>query len=325
MTEAVETGLWAVIENAEAHLKMRFERADTSADTDTTIGGCVDFEHHPLTGKPCGDDFLLCLQCTHAFATPRHLPRLIELRHQLEAIASTDGPDWTDFRAMAYGCLISLLDDRTLIAADEYRVADGGDHRCGPSRNYSAAEWEVHMSDPMADSMDFAFLGDMDTVDWAVVESGPVIVHQLRLKRPDLPMNKFSDGVWSLRPMGAPRGGELQTLRWLPGGGGVEQQFSFPAHLVNSFKRIVWLSINRPTPVSHLADTTARQWPAASSIAQRFGAFRHFGQYLGQEGGLLDSATLPATCSTPTPQICLLRKPDSAGHQWKMTWAESVP
>lgn len=125
MTEAVETGLWAVIENAEAHLKMRFERADTSANTDTTIGGCVDFEHHPLTGKPCGDDFLLCLQCTHAFATPRHLPRLIELRHQLEAIASTDGPDWTDFRAMAYGCLISLLDDRTLIAADEYRVADG--------------------------------------------------------------------------------------------------------------------------------------------------------------------------------------------------------
>ncbi len=139
------------------------------------------------------------------------------------------------------------------------------------------------MSDPIADPIDFAVPGDVDTVDWAVVESGPTIVHQLRLKRPDLPMNKFSDGVWSLRPMDAPRG-ELQTLRWLPGGGGVEQQFSFPAHLVNSFKRIVWLSINRPTPVSHLADSTARQWPAASSIAQRFGAFRHFGQYLGQQG-----------------------------------------
>jgi hypothetical protein len=125
MAEAVETGLWAVIENAETHLKMRFERANTPTDTDTTIGGCIDFEHHPLTGEPCGDDFLLCLQCTHAFATPRHLPRLIELRHQLEAIASTDGPDWTDFRAMAYGCLLALLDDRTLITADEYRVADG--------------------------------------------------------------------------------------------------------------------------------------------------------------------------------------------------------
>lgn len=125
MTEAVETGLWAVIKNAEAHLKMRFERVNTQTDTDTTIGGCIDFEHHPLTGEPCGDDFLLCLQCAHAFATPRHLPRLIELRHQLEAIASTDGPDWTDFRAMAYGCLLALLDDRTVITADEYRVASG--------------------------------------------------------------------------------------------------------------------------------------------------------------------------------------------------------
>ena len=124
LTEAVETGLWAVIDNAQTHLKMRFERAVTPTDTDTTIGGCVDFEHHPLTGKPCGDDFLLCLQCTHAFATPRHLPRLIELRHQLEAIASTDGPGWTDFRAMAYGCLVALLDDPTLITAREYRVAD---------------------------------------------------------------------------------------------------------------------------------------------------------------------------------------------------------
>lgn len=125
MAEAVETGLWAVIENAETHLKMRFERANTPSDIDTTIGGCIDFEHHPLTGESCGDDFLLCLQCTHAFATPRHLPRLIELRHQLEAIASTDGPDWTDFRATAYGCLLALLDDRTLITAAEYRVADG--------------------------------------------------------------------------------------------------------------------------------------------------------------------------------------------------------
>ena len=126
MVDAVETGLWAVIDNAEAHLKMRFKRADVQADTDTTIGGCMDFEHHPLTGEPCGDDFLLCLQCAHAFATPRHLPRLIELRHQLESIASTDGPDWTDFRAMAHGCLVALLDDRTLISADDYRVASGG-------------------------------------------------------------------------------------------------------------------------------------------------------------------------------------------------------
>jgi hypothetical protein len=124
LTEAVETGLWALIEKAENHLKMRFERILAATDTDTTIGGCTDWEHHPLTGQPCGDDFLLCLQCTHAFATPRHLPRLIELRRQLEAIASTDGPDWTDFRAMAYGCLVALIDDRTQITADEYVTAE---------------------------------------------------------------------------------------------------------------------------------------------------------------------------------------------------------
>lgn len=124
MTEAVETGLWAVIKNAENHLKMRFERTATTTDTDTAIGGCIDWEHHPLTGQPCGDDFLLCLQCTNAFATSRHLPRLIELRHQLEAIASTDGPDWTNFRAMAYGCLLALINDRTLIPADEYAAAE---------------------------------------------------------------------------------------------------------------------------------------------------------------------------------------------------------
>ena len=124
MIQAVEEGLWAVVKNAENHLKMRFERAMTATQTDTAIGGCADWENHQVTGQPCGDDFLLCLQCTNAFATPRHLPRLIELRHQLEAIASTDGPDWTDFRAMAYGCLIALLDDRSIITSDEYARAE---------------------------------------------------------------------------------------------------------------------------------------------------------------------------------------------------------
>ncbi len=123
--QAVETGLWAVISNAERHLKMRFQQASPlTADADTAIGGCIDWEHHPLTGEPCGDDFLLCLQCSNAFATPRHLPRLIELRHQLEAIASTDGPDWTDFRAMAYACLVALIDGRTLISEEDYEAAE---------------------------------------------------------------------------------------------------------------------------------------------------------------------------------------------------------
>jgi hypothetical protein len=137
------------------------------------------------------------------------------------------------------------------------------------------------MSNRVADTIDPAVASEVDAVDWTAVESGPVIVHHLRLKRSDLPMNKFSEDVWSLRPMDAPRGGP-QTLRWLPGGVGLEQRFSFPPHLISSFKRIVWLSINRPTPDGHLAGSNARQWPAASSIAQSFRALRHFGHYLGQ-------------------------------------------
>ena len=137
------------------------------------------------------------------------------------------------------------------------------------------------MSNPVAEAIDLAASIDLNAVDWTDVECGPVVVHELRLKRPDLPMSTFPEGVWSLRPMDAPRGG-LQTLRWLPGGVGVEQQYSFPPHFVNSFKRIVWLFINRPSPVSYLAGNNAREWPAASSIIQRFNALRHFGHYLGE-------------------------------------------
>lgn len=45
----------------------------------------------------------------------------------------------------------------------------------------------------------------------------------------------------------------------------------------------MWLFINKPTPVSHLAGSSARQWPGVSSVAQRFGALRHFGRYLGEQ------------------------------------------
>jgi hypothetical protein len=136
------------------------------------------------------------------------------------------------------------------------------------------------MSNPIADAIDLAVPGDLQAVDWTAVESGPVIVHRLRLKRPDLPMSMFAEGTWSLRPMDAARG-DLQNLRWLPGDR--EQRFQIPPHLVKPFKRIVWLFINKSTPVSYLAGSNARQWPAASSIARRLGALRHFGHYLGEQ------------------------------------------
>lgn len=116
-------------------------------------------------------------------------------------------------------------------------------------------------------------------IDWEGVEAGPVVVHPLRLKHPELPGSTFADDVWSLRPMGVTRG-TIQNLHWIPGL--KAQKHSFPSHLIKSFKRIVWLSINRPAPASYLAGNNARRWPAASSVAQRFRVFRHFAEFLGQ-------------------------------------------
>ncbi|WP_155944018.1 hypothetical protein [Mycobacterium sp. 360MFTsu5.1] len=108
-----------------------------------------------------------------------------------------------------------------------------------------------------------------------------MIVHQLRLKRPDLPMSTFDESIWSLRPMDPPPA-SLKNLRWLPGTS--EQRFAFPSHLVMPFKRIVWLLINRPAPAAQLADSNSREWPAASSIGTRFAFLRHFSHYLGEQG-----------------------------------------
>lgn len=136
------------------------------------------------------------------------------------------------------------------------------------------------MSDLTAGTNDFAGQDDENAVAWAAIESGPVIVHPLRLKRPDLPMSTFEENVWSLRPMNPPVG-VRQNLLWLPRS--PEQRFQIPFHLVAPFKRIVWLLINKPTPVSRLARSNSRKWPAPSSITQRFNALRRFSHFLGEQ------------------------------------------
>lgn len=116
-------------------------------------------------------------------------------------------------------------------------------------------------------------------VDWAAVEAGPVVVHPLRLKRPDLPGSMFADDAWSLRPMEVTRG-TVQNLHWIPGP--KEQLYRIPHCLIDAFKRVVWLIINRPAPVAYLAGNNGRKWPAASSVHARFLAMRHFAHFLGQ-------------------------------------------
>lgn len=117
-------------------------------------------------------------------------------------------------------------------------------------------------------------------IDWAIAESGPVVVHPLRLKRPDRPNSYFNDPSWSLTPMGL-NPGSSPTLRWVPGSR--DQDFPYPSHLIPSFKRIVWLMINRPAPDAYLAGRNSRRWPAAGSIHSRFRALRRFANFLGQQ------------------------------------------
>lgn len=116
-------------------------------------------------------------------------------------------------------------------------------------------------------------------VDWAAVEAGPVVVHPLRLRRPDLPGSMFADDAWSLRPMEVTRG-TVQNLHWIPGP--KEQLYRIPHCLIDAFKRVVWLIINRPVPVAYLAGNNGRKWPAASSVHARFIAMRHFAHFLGR-------------------------------------------
>lgn len=120
-----------------------------------------------------------------------------------------------------------------------------------------------------------------EDIDWASVEAGEVVVHPLRLRRTDLPNSLFQESAWSILPMGSKRG-EVRNLHWVPGP--KKQNFSFPAHLIPSFKRIVWLMINRPAADAYLAERNSRRWPAASSIHQRFRALRHFANFIGQQG-----------------------------------------
>ena len=136
------------------------------------------------------------------------------------------------------------------------------------------------MSRAAAHAIDLADGNDIEAaVDWAAVDAGPVIVHPRRVKRPDLPGSMFADDTWSLRPMGVTRG-TIQNLHWIPGT--KEQQYSVPPHLIEPFKRVVWLIINRPAPVAYLAGNNSRRWPAASSVCQRFRVFRHFAHFLGR-------------------------------------------
>jgi len=82
---------------------------------DTAVGGCLDFDHSPMSGgSTCSASFLLCLACPNAIATPDHLPRLVCLHEALTTVASAvSSAVWEADYAVHFARLESLLHTRT--------------------------------------------------------------------------------------------------------------------------------------------------------------------------------------------------------------------
>lgn len=83
-------GQRGMVDRAEESLAVRlsaeYEVPDDilAGHKDTATMACKDINHHPITGLPCTENFLTCLMCDNAVATPRHLPRLVLLHSALE-------------------------------------------------------------------------------------------------------------------------------------------------------------------------------------------------------------------------------------------------
>ncbi len=120
---AIRDGLWALLDNAEQHLRLQFTREPVPADLDMAYSACADHDHHPETDAPCHEGLLACLGCKNAMATPRHLPRLIVLRQMLVNLASADTGHFSRQHAQALARVTGLLDDRTLISSHELERA----------------------------------------------------------------------------------------------------------------------------------------------------------------------------------------------------------
>lgn len=62
---------------------------------DTVAASCLDFDHHPSTGKRCRASFAQCLLCPNALVLERHLPGLHALRDELQiALDTRDAESW---------------------------------------------------------------------------------------------------------------------------------------------------------------------------------------------------------------------------------------
>lgn len=115
-----QAGIQAAADRARQELKMSFVTGEAispavaNGSKDTVMGACVDVLHHPDTQEVCHDSFLMCLTCTNAVATPRHLPRLVAVLDALEELRSScPGELWRQRFNPPFLRLRALLERRT--------------------------------------------------------------------------------------------------------------------------------------------------------------------------------------------------------------------
>ncbi|WP_299956982.1 hypothetical protein [uncultured Modestobacter sp.] len=127
--EVVRAGLAQAQTRAEARLVLLLsdekdvEDAINSGSKDTATVACRDIHCHPVTGEECRANFLMCLTCTNAVATPRHLPRLCLIHQVLEdlrgALSDSAWVRWSD----DYVRLSAFLDDRVRMTPQRRKAA----------------------------------------------------------------------------------------------------------------------------------------------------------------------------------------------------------
>jgi len=127
--KAVRAGLAQAQTRAEARLVLLLsDERDVDDDInsgskDTATVACRNIHCHPVTGEECRANFLLCLTCTNAVATPRHLPRLCLIHEALEdlrgALSDSAWARWSD----DYVRLSAFLEDRVRMTPQRRKAA----------------------------------------------------------------------------------------------------------------------------------------------------------------------------------------------------------
>jgi hypothetical protein len=119
---AIADGINHALAQAHAVVTARISTVndDTLSSGDTATASCTDYLHSPFSahGSACRASFLLCLACTNAVITPRHLPRLAHLHRALDELRAAVPTAVWDHDWREHFARLSALKERAFTAAE---------------------------------------------------------------------------------------------------------------------------------------------------------------------------------------------------------------